>query len=189
METTKVPREPISVRYYSKIAGSKFIFANGLEIFFNHGFFDLKENEHQEPFMILANKEDPRNGRRCFDVYKAELDDLIAKGNPLLFKQGTQPEPLPNIGAELNAKSEAEIAAQEAGFRNANIRVTGDVNAGQVAGVASDVNTSTVDPELRTKLLGPTPVAPAGADRLKQIRESAAIAAAVNTRTGSASGS
>lgn len=176
------------IRYYSKIAGSKFIFANAFEIVFAHGFFDLKESEHQEPFFVSNNKDDLRNGKRCFDVYKSELEDLIAKGNPLIYKQGIQPAPLPRVDADRNARSEAEIAQIDALASQLPGRVTGDVNAGSPGGTAADVNSSTVDPELRKTILGqPSGIAGPGANKLAELRaKAAAHSAAANSGSGSA---
>jgi hypothetical protein len=186
-QNQKSQRTPIVERFFSKVPGSKFIFANGVEITFKHGFFDLKEHEHQEAFLILGNKEDPRNHQRCFDVYLAELNDLVAKGNPLIFKHGFMPPAMPSVGADRNARAEAEIMASELAARNVTGRVTGDVNAGPIgAANTSDVNSSAVDPALRDKLLGPSPTQVGPGKTLQDIRNEAALRASAGAKNGSA---
>lgn len=142
-------------RYYSKVAGSKFIFPDGETVFFNHGFFDFDPANYPGPILLTAvngQAPDKRDGRPKAEVYKEELDAII-KSNPLFYVQGGQPEALPRVGADANAKSEAEISQAEGILKNsgAQVRVTGDINSGS----RLDVNESTVDPALQSQVLAP----------------------------------
>lgn len=142
-------------RYYSKIPGSKFIFPDGKEIFFNHGFFDLKPEDYVGEKIsinsVQGQERDKRDGKDKFTVYKDELDGLIKAGNPLLYVQGTQPEALPKMATDANAKSEADIIRASAAEKNVVGTTTGDKNTG--IGGLSDPNASTVDPELKAQVL------------------------------------
>lgn len=147
-------------RYYSRIAGSKVIMPDGKELYFYHGFHDLKEEDYIDEICrinpVAGQEPDIRNGKKAFEVYKAELDFLIKTGNPLLYIQGTQPEPLPKIGADKNALSETEVLAAQARERSMGGSVTGDANTGSIG--FSDPNSSTVDPTLRGIILKERPI-------------------------------
>lgn len=163
-------------RYFSKVAGSKFIMPDGKELFFMHGFHDLKEADYRgQKFQgntMQGHEPDRRNGTSTFEVYKQELDALIKAGNPLLYIQGSQPEPLPSVGADANAHTEGDVAKAESLLKNVTHREMGEVNRGPNQ---TDVNTSTVDPNLQRQLLAESPAV-------------AAARAAAATRNGAASG-
>lgn len=172
-------------RYYSKVAGSKFIMPDGKELFFNHGFHDLKEEDYVGVVCSIAqmngNPPDRRNGVSCFEVYKAELDTLIKAGNPLLYIQGTQPEQLPNVGADANALSEAKAVQGEVAMRAAGAVASGDVNHTPGQLTPSDVNASTVDTNLKGMVLKDKPDI-----RAQAAARTVAQAAAVGAKTGQA---
>lgn len=171
----KAKREFQTFRYFSKVAGSKFYFADGHEIQFVHGFYDLKEEELQDPF-FSNNEKHTDNGKVRFEVYKRELDGLIKTGNPLLYIQGTQPEPLPKprdskgrVGVDTNALSEGELATQDAALSGVPNRIAGERNAGPSR---SDPNASTIDTQLQNIVLREKPKS-----RIEQLKEAAANAA------------
>lgn len=165
-------------RYFSKVAGSKFIMPDGKELFFNFGFHDLKEEDYVGQICSIAqmngNPPDRRNGLSCFEVYKAELDTLIKVGNPLLYIQGTQPEQLPNVGADANALSEAKAVQGEAAMLASGAIPSGDVNHTPASTSPSDVNASTVDVNLKGLVLKDKP----------NIREQAAARTAAQAAAG-----
>lgn len=168
-------------RYFSKIAGSKFIFPDGREIYFNHGFYDLKEEDFVGQVCninsVNGQAPDSRHGKPLYQVYREELDGLIKVGNPLLYVQGSQPEPLPSFEADKSAKTEGEVATAEARMRGLQSTEMGELNKG-VVGI-TDPNASTVDPSLRGLVLAErkpvgTESLSAGAARIAAARQAAA---------------
>lgn len=156
-QTFSVPKQ----RYFSKVAGSKFIFPDGEVIFFQHGFFEFDPANYPGPIIIMAvngQAADKRDGRPKAEVYYEELETL-AKSNPLIYKQGGQPEATPKPrdskgreGVDRNAASENELAMQDAQMRNAasgGVRITGDENKGSTLNVTD----STVDEDLKGMVL------------------------------------
>lgn len=175
-------------RYFSKVAGSKFIFGDGFEIYFYHGFYDLKEQDFvQEKFLpnTLNDQTDPRAGMNKYQVYKKELDDLIKKGNPLLYVQGTQPEALPSMGADRSARTDAEVAQADNQLRRSVAEgvETGDANKGSIG--LSDVNASTVDSSLKGMVFAERPQPQKSAGQLAKEAAQAKVAAATGANSHS----
>ncbi len=115
-------------RYYSQVAGSRFITEDGTEIQFRYGFADIDILEHQK-----------------------ELDKILGK-NPVIYIPEKLPEKLPEVPQ--NAKSEAEIAAAEAALRGTIGKVSGDANLSATPGVPTDPNASAVDKDLQAAVFG-----------------------------------
>lgn len=150
-------------RYFSRVPGSAFVFSDGTRAVFAHGFLDVNVKNFPGEYRVSnpnPNAENMKNnGRSACVVYREELDELCAKGNPLIFTQDNvkQLEPLPSYAKEATqaARSEAEIAGADAALRNAGIqgRVSGDVNDGKAVIDGGDPNKSTVDPMIQTAML------------------------------------
>lgn len=126
---------------------------DGKELFFLHGFHDLKEEDYVgQVYMAAGEKPDPvRDGKPVFEVYKSEFDQLIKVGNPLLYVQGTQPEQLPNIKADANALTDVAAIQSEAAMQASGAIMSGDANKGATG--MTGVNESTVDANLRGLVL------------------------------------
>lgn len=170
-------QDPIEKRYYSKIPGSVYTFADGHQIQFLHGRFDFKPSEYQDTFFVAPvnnQASHPMNGKTRAEAYFSELEYLVNTGNPLIFQQGSNPvESMPEgLNPAKNALSEAELAAAEQKLKGIGLvtRETGDVNAGPVS---SDVNSSAIDKDLQNVILRTAAVGP-GASKAEQIRAAAA---------------
>lgn len=177
-------------RYFSKIAGSKFIFADGFEIAFHGGRFEFDPAKYPGPFQcqVLNGQTDPRNGKSCAEVYQAELEYLCASGNPLIFDEphavaAVKEDLAKTVGTAANAHSESAVAAGDQKLRAAGAVLTGDANLG---GGNSDVNASTLDSALRGHFAAAT--SPAAKAVAKAKADAAAHNIAANTTGGSASG-
>lgn len=146
-------------RYYSKVKGAKFIQPDGHEMIFAYGFFEFKDADYQDIY-VGASEKDPRNGKLKSIVYQAELEAILKQkgGNPLFFDQSmvqglsTTPSPIPQTGPDgraiQNARSAAEIAAQDASLAGTRHQVSGDPNKGTIETGGGDPNASTLDHNL-----------------------------------------
>ena len=163
---------PQKKRYFSRVPGSVYTFADGRQIQFAFGRFDFDPEDYKEPFFVGTinnNAPDPRNGMPSWMIYQQDLENLVNTNNPLIFAQGTNPDvQLPDgLNPAKNAASEADIAMADSQLRKGNFRETGDVNTG-TAGTVTDVNASTVDNELR-KVVMKEATGP-GAKRIAEMR-------------------
>lgn len=169
-------------RFFSKIAGAAYVFGDGNKVVFAHGFLDVTPQTFPGTFQNPnPSVVDRRNGKSKFEVYLAELTELVSEGNPLIYTQETvkTSEPIPRLDADKNARSEMEISTQDRALMNAsggNVKVTGDVNVGTgVAGAPTDVNSSTVDQRLQNEVLATRPaIGPGAMSKADEIRAAAA---------------
>lgn len=116
-------------RYYARVAGSRFCFDDGSEIYFLHGFADVAILEHQK-----------------------ELDAIIGK-NPNIYLPDKLPEALPEV--KQNALSEAELTSAERALAGVTGKTAQDIGpVSDQAGKPSDPNASTVDADLQAAVFG-----------------------------------
>lgn len=157
---------PQDKRYFSKVAGSKFIQPDGFEMFFTYGFYNFKVAHFKDEIYMAQGQQgdkDPRNGKTKAEVYFNELEAVVNQrgGNPLFYTMeqvsslDQAPVPIPTTipdqdGKLVNisglARSEAEIAAGDAALANTRHREVGELNRGATQ---TNVNESTADPALR----------------------------------------
>jgi hypothetical protein len=172
-------------RFFSKVAGAKYIFADGHEIQFRHGHYDFDPEQHVGTVNIPAmnGQLHQAHGRPKAEVYFEELQYLVTSGNPLIFDQdhlGGVSAPLPaEIDPSKNAHSEASIARVDAALANVKGRVTGEANAAG-NGAPTDVNQSTIDPALQRavfKPVGPGASAAVAAAKARSAQQAATLAA------------
>lgn len=143
-------------RYFAKAAGSRFCFEDGTEIVFYFGRADIESLVHQK-----------------------ELDAILGKQTNIFIPDVP---PASTEEVKMNAVAEVDLAQAERGLAGA--KVSGDLNLSNTpAGVASDVNQSTLDPKLQQEVMGAAiqdKMIPAGgivgpgASRLEQVRAAAA---------------
>lgn len=151
-------------RYYAKIAGSRFVFSDGFEIHFNYGFYDLKESEHMDEYVVHdENQNRFKNGRRKFDVYKLELDEILGK-NPNIYIpekppistaitgnipiSGTKGRVYDRPANPLNtALSEQELRDGERALAAAGAQINQEVGV-PGTGMATDVNQGSLDQDI-----------------------------------------
>lgn len=126
-----VPSE--TKRYFAKVASSRFIFSDGVEVFFHYGRLDIGPETY--PNMWIA--------------YQRELDAILGK-NPMIFVTNDQLAADPIVAQ--NAKTEAEIAAVDATMGGAKINQEMGTFSG--SGTPTDPNASTIDPKLRAAMMG-----------------------------------
>lgn len=140
-------------RYYSKVTGGRYIFKDGTDVVFAHGFADVISLDHQ-----------------------AELDEILGV-NPMIYVQEKLPEPLPQVPQ--NAVAAADVAAADAALAGRNTRTAQEVGPVTVgATTPSDVNTSTVDPELKAELLNAASNANSPAEMAKRAAAARLVGAA-----------
>lgn len=170
METSKTP---VKKTYFSRIPGSHYTFADGHKVHFDFGRFNFDPDDFSGPF-LSAHPTHSFNGKPKAQVYFDELEYLVNSGNPLVFQQGTNPVDaiLPSIlDPKLNAKSEGEIATENARMvATGRIKESGDQNT-PATGTVSDPNASAVDHDLRARLL--TDATGPGAGKAAQLRAEA----------------
>lgn len=169
------------MRFYSKIAGARYIFPDGTSVIFAYGFLDVTEKTF--PGVVVSPNPQFKlkdEGRPRYLAYQEELERLATEGNPLIFTQNTVKN-LQTVGEEYKvesakkAKSEVEIAAHDQAMRQAGVagRETGDVNKGSLGG--GDPNSSTIDPALQAQVFAPRTGPGAEAiSRAQQLRAEAA---------------
>lgn len=145
-------------RYYSKVAGARYVFRDGTEVVFAHGFADISNSAYQE-----------------------ELNEILGK-NPMIYVEEKLPEPLPKV--QQNAVAEADLAAAEAALVGRNVRTAQEVGQVNVAAASkpSDVNASTVDPALKAELLSAASVSPAERARQLAAERAQASVASVSSK-------
>jgi hypothetical protein len=171
-----MPPKVENKRYYSRVPGSAFIFADGTRVIFAHGFLDVSPNIFPGEFRNMSFKDHPDNGRPRYEAYCEELDRLVGEGNPLIFTQETvqklQELPKPTQ----NAQAEAEIARQDQALRSIARVGGGAVETGELnkPGVVNP-NESTVDTDLQKRMFAARPpVVGPGAKTVEQIKQEAA---------------
>lgn len=185
------------MRFYAKIAGSRFIFSDGTEAVFGHGFIDINEQTCPGEYEVSVDNQNSRkNGRKKVDVYQQELIEILGK-NPNIYVPEKLPEKMEVKGTKVdpaaNAFTEVELAQKEREVELAakgNVRVEQQVgNAGVGAGIASHPDVSTVDPEIAAEMLAsrqaPHEVVGPGADKIAQMRADAAARSAQVTNGNS----
>jgi hypothetical protein len=72
-------------RYFSKIAGSKFVMPDGHEITFAHGFYDFDPAKFAGETINIAamnGQVHVSNGKPKAEVYFQELEHLVKNNNP-----------------------------------------------------------------------------------------------------------
>lgn len=142
-------------RYYSKIAGSRFIFGNGQEITFFFGRADIGPDMPGGMDIYQHTNPDGKhavNGLQCWQVYQQELNAILGKQTNIYLPE-VMPIDAPNVSQ--NAKSEAEIAAGEAALKAGSaVKTQQEMGAFQGTGAPTDVNQSTVDPAIRAAMMG-----------------------------------
>lgn len=132
-----------SRRYFSKIAGSRFIFSDGVEVYFLFGRLDVGPENTNYPTMEVMWK-----------AYQKELNAILGK-NPMIFvAEVDKTEKLPEV--EQNALTAQELQAREANLAGLPQRASGAKDANLGNGLPTDVNQSTVDPRLRAEMFGNT---------------------------------
>jgi hypothetical protein len=157
---------PQDKRYFSKVAGAKFIQPDGTEVFFRYGFYDFKVKDFGDEIYMAQGQQgdkDPRNGKTKAEVYFNELEAVVNQrgGNPLFYTMeqvsglANTPDPMPKAVPNKDgklvdisglARSEAEIAAGDASLAGTRHREVGELNRGPTQ---TNANDSTADPALR----------------------------------------
>lgn len=145
-------------RYFAKCAGSRFCHTDGTETIFHFGRADIENPWHQK-----------------------ELDDILGKQTNIYIPDVVAPLPIEPVA--MNAVSENELAESERKLVNARVAASDVGVTGNTDGRPTDVNQSTIDPNLQKAVMGDAfqgNMVPAGgisgpgADRLAQIRAAAA---------------
>ena len=147
------PAPTKSKRYFAKVASSRFIFSDGVEVFFHYGRLDIGPETHPD----------------MWQAYQKELDAILGK-NPMIFVDNNQIEKQPEV--KQNAKSEAEVAAGDSAL-GGNVKVSQEIGQFTGTGQPTDPNQSTVDPTLRAAMMGPITTEGA-ADKAAQLNAGAA---------------
>lgn len=186
-------------RFFAKIPGSRFVFSDGEEAVFAHGFCDLNELTVQGEYSVPnENQNCIHNGKPRLQVYLMELNAILGK-NPNIFVPEKLPEKMElngkipvttksgrvydtpaNPGA--NASTEIEIQQAEAATRAAGtVRVQQQTDV-PGSGMPSPVEQSTVDVDLQAAMLGATKMPPQvigpGASKAAELRAAAAARSA-----------
>lgn len=180
--------ERITKRYFSKIPGSRFIMADGFEIFFHGGRFDFDSDRYTGTFMAATqnNQTDIRNGQPLAKVYYEELENLCKNLNPLIYDEkhavAFVKQKLPDeLDPSKNAQSETGILKADASLAGMPGVEMGELNKATSQG---DLNASTADPKLAALFAnasGP------GKSAVDKAREDAALRAAAGAKNGIAS--
>ena len=137
--------------YFAKIPHSRFIFSDGNSVQFHFGkllvspvafpgIYSAPQSFNQAP--------NPNNGKLKYKVYQEELDAICPPNgnNPMIFKQETLPENMPEVSQ--NAVSEVELAVVNQALNSALTRVQQEVGQVINAGVPSNPDASTLDPDI-----------------------------------------
>lgn len=157
MVHTSTPPVSVPVRFFSRVAGSRYIFKNGTEALFIHGFYDVKDQQELN-----------------------ELNELTEHGNPLIFRDPAKLEKLDHYveQARAKAKAEKEILSEDQTLSQltaGKVTKVQQETGGQVGtGQPTDVNMSTVDPQIQAAILGNA----SGVNTSREQMESPAVTAA-----------
>lgn len=146
-------------RFFSKIAGARFIMPDGFEITFHGGRFDFEPKKYPGNILLqtLNGQTDERNNSPRALVYFNELQNLVDSGNPLIFDEknaaAAVKQPMAPVATDVNAFSESAILNKDAQIASSGVvgRTTGDANTG--TSTPGNVNESTIDPNIAAAVL------------------------------------
>lgn len=138
-------------RYFAKVASSRFIFSDGVEVFFHWGRLDVGPDNKSYPTM-----------KDMWPAYQRELDAILGN-NPMIFVNNDQIIADPKV--EQNAKTDGEVANLESSL-GANVKIKQEIGTTIGSGMPSDVNQSTVDPRIRQAMMGGGAITTEGATEL-----------------------
>lgn len=137
----EIPKESTGTRrYFNKIPSSRFIFSDGVEVYFHFGRLDVGPENKAYPSMVTMWK-----------AYQQELNAILGN-NPSIFVTNDEIETPPEV--KQNAVGEGDVVQADSNLpKNAKIRQ----EIGNVVGTGqpTDVNQSTTDPALRAAMMGP----------------------------------
>lgn len=152
------PNEEQGRTFYARIAHSKFIFSDGVEVIFAFGRLDVNAKTFPGKFNRPTGhmqQADEANGTEKWKVYLKELNAIVPPqgNNPNIYTQDTwgEVEQLPAVTelGTINAVNETELAiADSALSRASTVRVEQQFGQVTIGGAPTSADTSSIDKDL-----------------------------------------